>query len=71
MTQSKRRLKKKLQAAGLDMMVAATERMNLYDDELRDAFNGNVSGELSTRTVQDVPKGHMSKKARSLRNRRT
>lgn len=70
MSQSKRRLKKKLQAAGLDMMVAATERMNLYDDEVRDALNGNVSGGFPTRSARNASERHTSKRARSLRNRR-
>jgi hypothetical protein len=69
MSQSKRRLKKKRQKEGLAMMIAATERMNLYDNEVRDAFNANVSGGLSTRTAKDVPARHTSRGRSSRKHR--
>jgi len=70
MSQSKRRLKKKRQREGLAMMIAATERMNLYDEEMRDAFNANVSSGRSTRTAQDAPARHTSR-CRSARKHRS
>ena len=52
------------------MMIAATERMNLYDEEMRDAFNANVSSGRSTRTAQDAPARHTSR-CRSARKHRS